>query len=119
MLSALPPPRRPLNQPNAIDFIGSNCNMPRISPPATSPSPAWKKPSAPRGLTHPRASQRALPRPSAPFRESSVGAARDLLHRQQRLLGGGEKRRRLNLFCFNAAKDIVLKGTNSAKELEL
>ena len=55
MLSALPSPLRPLNQPETIDFIGSNCNMPRISPPATSPSPAQKKPSAAHGLTHPRA----------------------------------------------------------------
>ena len=39
--------------------------MPRISPPATSPSPAQKKPSAAHGLTHPRASQCAPPRPFA------------------------------------------------------
>ena len=37
--------------------------MPRISPPATSPSPAQKKPSAARGLTHPRAPFRASSRP--------------------------------------------------------
>ena len=51
-----------------LDFIGSNRNMPRISPPATSPSPARKKSSAARGLRRPRASQRAPPRPSALFR---------------------------------------------------
>ena len=39
--------------------------MPRISPPATSPSPAQKKPSAAHGLTHPRAPQRAPPCPFA------------------------------------------------------
>ena len=48
-----------------IDFIGSNCNMPRISPPATSPSPAQKKPSAAHGLTHPSASFRAISHPFA------------------------------------------------------
>ena len=74
MLSALPPPLRPLNQPETIDFIGSNCNMPRISPPATSPSPAQKKPSAAHGLTHRRAPQCALPRLFALFRASSIGA---------------------------------------------
>ena len=60
--------------------------MPRISPPATSPSPAQKKPSAAHGLTHPRAPlafacpeetlrrarphapPRASARPSVPFR---------------------------------------------------
>ena len=40
--------------------------MPRISPPATSPSPARKKPSAAHGLTHPRASFRAISHPFAP-----------------------------------------------------
>ena len=49
-----------------LDFIGSNCNMPRISPPATSPSPAQKKPSAAHDLTHPP--PRALPHHFAPFR---------------------------------------------------
>ena len=48
--------------------------MPRISPPATSPSPAQKKPSAAHGLTHPRAPFRAISRFSALFRASSIGA---------------------------------------------
>ena len=48
--------------------------MPRISPPATSPSPARKKPSAAHGLTHPRASQRAPPRLFTLFRASSIAA---------------------------------------------
>ena len=46
--------------PQTLDFIGSNRIKPRISPPATSPSPAQKKPSAVRGLTHPRAPFRAI-----------------------------------------------------------
>ena len=66
MLPALPPPLRPLNQPETIDFIGSNRNMPQISPPATSPSPARKKPSAARGLTHTGAPFRAISHPFAP-----------------------------------------------------
>ena len=71
--------------------------MPRISPPATSPSPAQKKPSATHGLTHPRAPFRTISHPFAQLPKKEVAdeifTRRPLLlpfdHRQQRLGEGG------------------------------